>query len=140
MNKELTKKYQAFPRLKLDNRKWPDAEITAAPTWCSVDLRDGNQALINPMSQVEKLRFFKLLCEIGFKEIEIGFPSAADVEYNFCRKLIEEKLIPEDVTPQMLCQCREHLIDKSFAAIQGCLLYTSPSPRDKRQSRMPSSA
>ena len=71
------------------------------------------------MSQIEKLRFFKLLCEIGFKEIEIGFPSAADVEYNFCRKLIEDNLIPEDVTPQMLCQCREHLIDKSFAAIEG---------------------
>ena len=119
MNKELKKKYQAFPRLKLDQRKWPDAEISSAPTWCSVDLRDGNQALINPMSQIEKLRFFKLLCEIGFKEIEIGFPSAADVEYNFCRKLIEDNLIPEDVTPQMLCQCREHLIDKSFAAIEG---------------------
>jgi 2-isopropylmalate synthase len=100
-------------------REWPNREITKAPIWCSVDLRDGNQALINPMSLEQKLEMFKLLVGIGFKEIEIGFPSAAAVEFNFTRKLIEEKLIPDDVFPQVLVQARTHLIEKTFESLVG---------------------
>lgn len=113
-------KYQPFafaPKLK--NRTWPDKTITKAPIWASVDLRDGNQALIDPMSIEQKLKFFKLLVEIGFKEIEIGFPSAAQVEFDFTRRLIEEGLVPDDVTLQVLVQAREHLIDRTFEALKG---------------------
>jgi len=112
-------KYQKFNKIDLPNRRWPDAEITKAPVWCSVDLRDGNQALIKPMSLEKKIRFFNLLVEVGFKEIEIGFPSASEVEYEFTRYLIENNMIPDDVTVQVLTQAREHLIKKSAEALQG---------------------
>ncbi|MBQ8343297.1 MAG: 2-isopropylmalate synthase [Clostridia bacterium] len=112
--------------------------IEKPPVWCSVDLRDGNQALIIPMSLEEKLEFFKLLCKVGFKEIEIGFPAASETEYEFCRKLIEEKLIPDDVTIQVLTQSREHIIAKTFEAIKGAKkaivhLYNSTSKAQREQ-------
>ena len=93
--------------------------ITQAPVWCSVDLRDGNQALVVPMSLEDKLEFFKLLVKIGFKEIEVGFPAASETEYRFLRELIEQDLIPEDVTIQVLTQSREHIIKKTFEALAG---------------------
>ena len=112
--------------------------IEKPPIWCSVDLRDGNQALIIPMSLEEKLEFFKLLCKIGFKEIEIGFPAASETEYEFCRKLIEENLIPDDVTIQVLTQSREHIIAKTFEALEGAKhaivhLYNSTSVAQRQQ-------
>ena len=112
--------------------------IDKPPIWCSVDLRDGNQALIIPMSLEEKLEFFKLLCKVGFKEIEIGFPAASETEYEFCRKLIEENLIPDDVTIQVLTQSREHIIAKTFEAIDGAKhavvhLYNSTSVAQREQ-------
>ena len=112
--------------------------IEKPPVWCSVDLRDGNQALIIPMSLDEKLEFFKLLCKVGFKEIEIGFPAASETEYEFCRKLIEENLIPDDVTIQVLTQSREHIIAKTFEAIKGAKkaivhLYNSTSKAQREQ-------
>ena len=113
------KKYIPFSPVSLPDRTWPDKVITKAPVWCSVDLRDGNQALIDPMNLEEKLLFFKTLVEIGFKEIEIGFPSASETEYEICRALIERNLIPDDVTIQVLVQCRPHLIQKTFEAIDG---------------------
>ena len=113
------KKYIPFSPVSLPDRTWPDKVITKAPIWCSVDLRDGNQALIDPMNLEEKLLFFKTLVEIGFKEIEIGFPSASETEYEICRALIERNLIPDDVTIQVLVQCRPHLIQKTFEAIDG---------------------
>lgn len=103
----------------LPNRTWPDKTITQAPRWVSVDLRDGNQALIDPMTIEQKVRFFKLLVDCGFKEIEIGFPSASQIEYDFTRRLIEENLIPDDVTVQVLVQAREHLIRRTFESLQG---------------------
>ena len=112
-------KYKPFPAIDIANRTWPNKSIENPPIWCSVDLRDGNQALIDPMSLEEKLKLFHLLVNIGFKQIEIGFPSAAKVEYDFLRKLIDENLIPDDVTIQVLCQAREHLIKKTFDSIQG---------------------
>ena len=93
--------------------------IEKAPTWCSVDLRDGNQALIVPMSLEEKLEFFQMLVKIGFKEIEVGFPAASETEYEFLRTLIEKNMIPEDVTVQVLTQCRDHIIRKTFEAVKG---------------------
>ena len=113
------KKYIPFQPVKLPDRTWPDKVITKAPIWCSVDLRDGNQALIDPMNLEEKLKFFKLLVDVGFKEIEIGFPSASETEYEICRTLIERDLIPDDVTIQVLVQCRPHLIQRTFEAIDG---------------------
>ncbi|VEG13506.1 2-isopropylmalate synthase [Moraxella cuniculi] len=114
------RKYQPFAFApKLNDRTWPDKQITQAPIWASVDLRDGNQALIDPMNIEQKLKFFKLLVDIGFKEIEIGFPSAAQVEFDFTRRLIEDNLVPDDVTLQVLVQAREHLIDRTFEALQG---------------------
>ena len=113
------KKYIPFQPVSLPDRTWPDKAITKAPVWCSVDLRDGNQALIDPMNLEEKLQFFKMLTDIGFKEIEIGFPSASETEYEICRALIERNLIPDDVTIQVLVQCRPHLIQKTFEAIDG---------------------
>ena len=104
------KKYRPYPRVSLPDRTWPDSTITHAPVWCSVDLRDGNQALIQPMSLEEKLDMFNLLVDLGFKEIEVGFPSASQVEYDFTRLLIEKDLIPDDVVIQALTQSREHLI------------------------------
>ena len=118
MNKDDTK-YKAFGKINLQNRAWPDNEILTPPRWCSVDLRDGNQALINPMSIEQKTKLYKTLVGIGFKEIEIGFPSASKVEYDFLRKLIDEDLIPDDVHIQVLCQARSHLIEKTFEAMKG---------------------
>jgi len=112
-------KYKKFNTIKLHNRTWPDQEITEAPRWVSVDLRDGNQALITPMTIEEKIEMFQLLVEMGFKEIEVGFPSASQIEYDFLRVLIEENLIPEDVTIQVLTQAREHLICRTFKALEG---------------------
>ncbi len=112
-------KYQKFNKIALPDRQWVNSEITHAPIWCSVDLRDGNQALIKPMSLEKKIRFFNLLVELGFKEIEIGFPSASEVEYAFTRHLIENDLIPNDVSIQILTQAREHLIQKSAEALRG---------------------
>ncbi|WP_217958007.1 2-isopropylmalate synthase [Acutalibacter muris] len=113
------RKYRPFEPLSFPERTWPDKAITKAPAWCSVDLRDGNQALINPMNLEQKLEFFQLLCDIGFKEIEVGFPSASETEYEILRALIDQDLIPEDVTIQVLVQAREHLIRKTFEAIDG---------------------
>ena len=113
------KKYKAFVPISLPDRTWPDKVIEQAPVWCSVDLRDGNQALVNPMNLEQKLEFFQMLCEIGFKEIEVGFPSASETEYEILRALIEQDLIPDDVTVQVLVQAREHLIRKTFEAIDG---------------------
>ena len=113
------KKYKKFPTIKFTERTWPNNEITHAPVWCSVDLRDGNQALITPMSVEKKLEMFKFLLSLGFKEIEVGFPSASQIEYDFLRLLIDEKLIPEDVTIQVLTQARQHLIARTFEALQG---------------------
>ena len=119
MQADKLKKYRPYPTVPLQDRTWPDKTITEAPLWCSVDLRDGNQALRQPMNPEQKLEMFKLLVDIGFKEIEVGFPAASKVEFDFLRLLIEENLIQEDVTVQVLTQAREHLIRKSFAALQG---------------------
>lgn len=113
------KKYIPFVPVSLPNRTWPNNHIEKAPTWCSVDLRDGNQALVTPMNLQEKLDFFKLLVDIGFKEIEVGFPSASETEYEILRALIDGHYIPDDVTIQVLVQAREHLIRKTFEAVRG---------------------
>ena len=112
-------KYQAFPPIALRERQWPNAVITKAPIWCSVDLRDGNQALIEPMGIERKKRMFAMLVEMGYTEIEIGFPSASQTDFDFCRVLIEENLIPENVSIQVLVQCRDHLIHRTFEALKG---------------------
>lgn len=112
-------RYRRVPVVELPNRQWPNKEIEKAPVWCSVDLRDGNQALIEPMVVEEKIEFFNLLVKLGFKEIEIGFPSASQLEYDFLRELVKRDLIPDDVTVQVLVQCREHLIEKTFESLQG---------------------
>lgn len=113
------RKYTAYPAVEITGRTWPDKTITKAPVWCSVDLRDGNQALPVPMSVDEKVAMFQLLVSIGFKEIEVGFPSASATEFAFVRRLIEQHLIPSDVTIQVLTQAREHLIRKTFEAVRG---------------------
>ena len=113
------KRYQRVPVLHMPDRQWPNKEIEKAPIWCSVDLRDGNQALIEPMVVDEKLEFFNLLVKLGFKEIEVGFPSSSQIEFDFLRQLVERKLIPDDVTIQVLVQCREHLIARTFEALEG---------------------
>ena len=113
------KKYKRFQTIKLKERTWPDNEIKKAPIWCSVDLRDGNQALINPMTVEEKLKMFNLLIELGFKEIEVGFPSASQIEFDFLRTLVENNLIPVGVKIQVLTQARPHLIQKTFEALEG---------------------
>lgn len=112
-------RYKRNPVIDLKDREWPNKEIMKAPIWCSVDLRDGNQALIEPMVVEEKIEFFNLLVKLGFKEIEVGFPSASQIEYDFLRQLVERKLIPDDVTVQVLVQCREHLIERTFEALKG---------------------
>ena len=114
-----TNKYSAFKPIDLENRKWPEKTIKNAPIWCSVDLRDGNQALIEPMGAERKNRMFDLLCNIGFKEIEVGFPSASQTDYDFVRDLIENKKIPSDVKIQVLTQAREDLIKKTFESLKG---------------------
>lgn len=119
MKKDGFKKYVPFKPIDIPNRTWPDKVITKAPIWCSVDLRDGNQALVDPMNLQEKLEFFKMLVDIGFKEIEVGFPSASETEYEILRTLIDNHLIPDDVTIQVLVQARPHLIKKTFEAIKG---------------------
>ena len=130
-------KYKAFEDVPAFNRTWPTKHIPHAPIWCSVDLRDGNQALINPMGVEQKLEFFDLLVKLGFKQIEIGFPSASDTEFAFTRRLIEENHVPEDVSLQVLCQAREHLIKRTFESLKGCKkaifhLYNSTSPAQRK--------
>lgn len=112
-------KYQAFGPIDLPDRQWPTRTITRAPIWCSVDLRDGNQALVDPMDSKRKLRMFRVLAEMGFKEIEVGFPSASQTDFDFVRKLIQEDLIPDDVTIQVLTQAREPLIRRTFDSLEG---------------------
>lgn len=114
------KRYHKNPVVNYPEREWPNKEIEKAPVWCSVDLRDGNQALIDPMVVDEKIEFFQFLVNMGFKEIEIGFPAASQIEFDFLRQLIDRKLIPDDVCVQVLTQCREELIDRTFEAIEGC--------------------
>ncbi len=130
-------KYAPFPTIDLPDRQWPNRRHTSAPTWCSVDLRDGNQALAIPMSVDEKLAMFDLLVQIGFKEIEVGFPAASQIEFDFIRRLIDENRIPSDVTIQVLVQAREALIHRTFEAVQGAEnviihLYNSTSPTQRR--------
>jgi 2-isopropylmalate synthase len=137
MLKNPARKYQAFAPIRLTDRTWPDAVLTQAPIWCSVDLRDGNQALIEPMDIPRKLRMFETLVKIGFKEIEIGFPSASQVEFDFLRQLIDGNLIPDDVTIQVLTQAREPLIRRTFEALQGSKkaivhLYNATAPVMRR--------
>jgi len=137
MLKNPATKYRPFAPVGLKARTWPDATISAPPIWCSVDLRDGNQALIEPMNIERKLRMFEQVVKIGFKEIEVGFPSAAQVEFDFVRKLIEEKRIPHDVTIQVLTQAREPLIRRTFEALQGAPraivhLYNATAPVMRR--------
>ena len=129
-------KYRPFPAISLPNRQWPGRTITAPPIWCSVDLRDGNQALAIPMDVAEKLEYFDLLVRIGFKEIEVGFPSASQIEFDFVRSLIEENRVPADVSIQVLCQCREDLITRTVESLQGARnvifhLYNSTSPAQR---------
>ena len=114
------KRYRKNPVVDYPTREWPNKEIEKAPIWCSVDLRDGNQALIDPMVVNEKIEMFEFLVNLGFKEIEIGFPAASQIEFDFLRQLIDRKLIPDDVCVQVLVQCREELIDRTFEAIEGC--------------------
>jgi len=130
-------KYVAFPAIDIPDRQWPTKTITKAPIWCSVDLRDGNQALIEPMGPERKRRMFNKLVEIGFKEIEIGFPAASQTDFDFCRQLIEENMIPDDVTIQVLTQARDPLIERTFEAIKGAKraivhLYNSTSTTQRR--------
>ncbi len=129
-------KYTPFPPVHLPDRQWPNRVHTHAPIWCSVDLRDGNQALAQPMSVEEKLEYFAMLVAIGFKQIEVGFPSASQIEFDFCRRLIEENRVPDDVSIQILCQCREDLIVRSLEALRGAKnivfhLYNSTSPKQR---------
>ena len=129
-------KYRPFNVVRLPDRRWPDASITSAPRWCSVDLRDGNQSLAVPMNVSEKLEMFQLLCQIGFKEIEIGFPSASDTEFAFTRELIEKNSIPQDVSVQVLVQAREHLIRRTIESLKGAQraivhLYTPTNPAQR---------
>src|SRR6478609_7852923 len=112
-------KYRPYPGVELPDRTWPDKRITSAPRWVSVDLRDGNQALINPMDVERKRRMFALLCAVGFKEIEVGFPSASKADFDFMRVLVDEDLIPGDVTIVVLTQARDHLIERTFESLEG---------------------
>src|ERR1700760_3660349 len=133
MLKNPAAKYRPVAPVRLTDRTWPDAVLTKAPVWCSSDLRDGNQALIEPMDQKRKLRMFETLVRIGFKEIEIGFPSASQTDFDFVRKLIEDDLIPDDVTIQVLTPAREPLIRRSFEAVRGAKrvimhLYNATAP------------
>ncbi len=137
MQKGNITKYQPFPPITLPDRQWPSRTITTVPIWCSVDLRDGNQALPIPMGIKEKLEMFRLLVDIGFKEIEVGFPSSSQIEFDFVRLLIEENLIPNDVTIQVLVQARDELITRTFESLHGAKkaivhLYNSTSPLQRR--------
>ena len=137
MQKGRITKYRPFPLIDLPDRQWPSRTLESAPIWCSVDLRDGNQALPIPMNVDEKLEMFKLLVAIGFKEIEVGFPSASQTEFDFVRRLIEEQHIPDDVTIQVLVQAREELIIRTFESLRGVKraivhMYNSTSPQQRR--------
>ncbi|MGB3221919.1 MAG: 2-isopropylmalate synthase [Desulforhopalus sp.] len=137
MNPDLVKKYRPYPLIDFPDRTWPGKRIEKAPTWCSVDLRDGNQALIQPMSLEKKLEMFALLTQLGFKEIEVGFPSASQVEFDFTRLLIEKNLIPEGVLIQVLTPARGHLIQKTFESLKGAKeavvhLYNSTSTLQRK--------
>jgi 2-isopropylmalate synthase len=137
MQKGTITKYRPFQQINLPDRTWPDQTIQHAPIWASVDLRDGNQALAIPMNVDEKIEFFELLVTTGFKEIEVGFPSASDTEFNFIRRLVDENRIPDDVTLQVLVQAREHLIRRTFESLKGVPnaivhLYNSTSPLQRR--------
>ena len=132
-----THKYRPFPPINLPDRRWPSRVIEKAPLWCSVDLRDGNQALPEPMTAARKLRMFKHLLRMGFKEIEVGFPSASQTDFDFVRQIIESGIIPDDVTIQVLTQAREPLIRRTFEAIEGAKkvivhLYNSTSTLQRR--------
>lgn len=137
MLKTPSDKYRAFAPIRLTDRTWPDAVLTRAPVWCSVDLRDGNQALIEPMDIPRKIKMFQMLVKIGFKEIEVGFPSASQVEFDFLRRLIDENLVPDDVTIQVLTQAREPLIRRTFESLKGAKkvivhLYNATAPVMRR--------
>jgi 2-isopropylmalate synthase len=137
MQKQPHTKYRPFAPVALADRTWPDTQLTRAPLWCSVDLRDGNQALIEPMDSARKLRMFEMLVRIGFKEIEVGFPSASQTEFDFIRMLIEQDLVPEDVTIQVLTQARAELIARTFEAVRGARraivhVYNATSPVMRR--------
>jgi len=137
MLKNPATKYRPVAPVRLADRTWPDAVLTKAPVWCSSDLRDGNQALIEPMNQERKLRMFETLVRIGFKEIEVGFPSASQTDFDFVRKLIEDDLIPDDVQIQVLTPAREHLIRRTFEAVAGAKrvimhLYNATAPVMRR--------
>ncbi len=137
MNKMPFERYQPFETVSLASRTWPGKTITKAPIWCSVDLRDGNQALIEPMDTTRKMKMYQMLLDMGFKEIEVGFPSASQTDYDFLRTLIEEDMIPDDVTIQVLTQSREHLIRRTFDSIRGAKnvivhLYNSTSELQRR--------
>ena len=137
MNRMPTEKYAAYPQIPVQNRQWPGRTITKAPIWCSVDLRDGNQALVDPMDGPRKHRMFKALVEMGFKEIEVGFPAASDTDFNFVREIIEQGLIPDDVSIQVLTQAREELIQRTCESLLGsknCIvhLYNSTSTLQRR--------
>lgn len=130
-------KYRPFPPVALPDRRWPSWVIDAAPIWCSVDLRDGNQALVEPMGDERKSRLFQRLCRMGFKEIEVGFPAASQTDFDFVRDLIEHGRIPDDVTIQVLTQSRADLIGRTFDAIKGARraivhLYNSTSTLQRR--------
>lgn len=132
------RKYQPFPVIDKPNRRWPSQRIEKAPLWAAVDLRDGNQALIKPMSVAQKRRFFQMLVELGFKEIEVGFPSASQIDFDFCRALIEENLVPDDVHIQVLTQAREDLIARTFESLKGAKnaivhIYNATSPTFREQ-------
>jgi 2-isopropylmalate synthase len=135
--KEFVQKYRPYPQVDLPNREWPNKVIEKAPIWCSVDLRDGNQALITPMNMDQKLELYKLLIKLGFKNIEVGFPSASQVEFDFLRRLVDDNLIPDDVTVQVLVQAREHLIERTFESLRGVKhaivhLYNSTSTAQRK--------
>ena len=112
-------RYRAFPPIDLPDRTWPNATVTKAPRWLSTDLRDGNQALIDPMDPVRKLKMFTELVKMGFKEIEVGFPSASQPDFDFIRQLIEDDLVPDDVTIQVLTQARDELIERTYESLRG---------------------
>src|SRR6201991_1167675 len=112
-------KYRAFQPINLPDRRWPSKTITKAPIWCSVDLRDGNQALVEPMGPERKRRMFETLVKLGFKEIEVGFPAASQTDFDFVRQLIDEDMIPDDVTIQVLPQSRQELIARTFESVRG---------------------
>jgi 2-isopropylmalate synthase len=137
MISKVSSKYRPFPPIHLPDRQWPNRVLTHAPIWCSVDLRDGNQALPVPMNVTEKLELFDALVKCGFKEIEVGFPSASNTEYEFMRRLIEERRIPDDVRIQVLVQAREELIERTVESLVGAKraiihLYNSTSPAQRR--------